>query len=73
MKVYRRKSKGARRSLLLEQKEKCNNCGKKLLDGGYCLDHIKPLGFGGDDTYDNMQLLCIECHMKKTKKENYCK
>ena len=36
---------------------------------GYNVDHIVPLWKGGSDTPDNMQLLTIEEHHKKTAKE----
>lgn len=36
---------------------------------GYEVDHIIPLHQGGPDTPNNMQLLTIEEHKEKTKKE----
>lgn len=33
------------------------------------LDHIIPKGLGGSDDITNLQLLCIPCHKKKTKKD----
>lgn len=30
------------------------------------LDHITPLHKGGDNSTDNLQGLCIECHKEKT-------
>jgi len=32
----------------------------------YAIDHIKPLWGGGDNSLDNLQALCKECHSKKT-------
>lgn len=34
------------------------------------IDHIVPLGFGGSDTDDNVQGLCIPCHLLKTATED---
>ncbi|WP_420621723.1 HNH endonuclease [Candidatus Poriferisodalis sp.] len=34
------------------------------------LDHIKPLGDGGTDAEDNLQLLCRDCHTRKTRRED---
>ena len=34
------------------------------------LDHITPLDQGGEDIEDNLQGLCIDCHDRKTRKEN---
>ena len=58
-----------------------NNCKEKLLkrDGNTCavcgrtldlstctIDHIYPRRFGGNDDFDNLQLLCAECNMLKS-------
>ena len=34
------------------------------------LDHVRPLGDGGTDAEDNLQLLCRDCHTRKTRREN---
>ena len=48
----------------------CNSCGRLTAHPhGYQIDHIKPLHLGGTDTPSNRQLLCIDCHEKKTAKE----
>ncbi len=36
---------------------------------GFELDHITPLFKDGEDTDDNMQVLCPPCHAKKTEKD----
>ena len=36
---------------------------------GYQIDHIKPLSEGGTDTPDNMQLITISEHQRKTAQE----
>lgn len=36
---------------------------------GFQLDHIIPLYLAGEDTEDNCQVLCIECHDKKTQRD----
>lgn len=35
------------------------------------VDHIVSLECGGTDTVDNLQLLCLVCHQKKTSADNY--
>ena len=51
--------------------EKCGNkccaCGKKGVP--FQIDHIVPLAAGGDNSNDNLQLLCKPCHYEKTKIE----
>lgn len=34
------------------------------------VDHIVPLGNGGNDNEENLQSLCCACHAAKTKAEN---
>ena len=62
-----------RRRIFKEQKGICNICNKKLEINLFTIDHNKPLGFGGSDEDENLQALYIDCHLEKTKKENYCK
>jgi hypothetical protein len=33
------------------------------------IDHIQPLASGGNNNYDNLQILCKPCHYVKTKQE----
>lgn len=33
------------------------------------IDHIKPIAQGGDDDFENMQLLCVSCHREKSREE----
>lgn len=48
-------------------------CAECLKNGVYTLatirDHIVSLAEGGQDTEENTQALCIECHNKKTQEE----
>jgi hypothetical protein len=40
----------------------CQICNKRLpWDGLHC-HHILPLSYGGEDTEDNLTILCVECH-----------
>ena len=45
---------------------KCNAC-KVLLPPTFQIDHIKELRHGGEDTYENLQALCPNCHALKTR------
>lgn len=45
----------------------CNHCQLFVsYPSGFELDHIIPLWQGGQDVESNCQILCVECHKKKT-------
>jgi 5-methylcytosine-specific restriction endonuclease McrA len=44
----------------------CNYCG----DVGNEVDHVIELAAGGEDSIDNLQVLCNACHKVKTAKYN---
>ena len=44
---------------------KCERC-HKMVDANYEVDHVIPLYHAGDNTLDNLQLLCPDCHRTKT-------
>nr|MBF0682533.1 HNH endonuclease [Pseudomonas sp.] len=48
----------------------CAMC-RKLVEypAGFELDHRVPLFKGGEDSDENMQVLCAPCHGKKTEKD----
>ena len=48
---------------------RCENC-HGLLKGKYEYDHIKPRGFGGDNSLENCQVRCIRCHVQKTQEDD---
>lgn len=46
----------------------CKKCNRLVeYPSGFELDHITPLYLGGEDTEDNCQILCFDCHSNKTK------
>lgn len=48
----------------------CNHCGKITKPKDSAVDHIIPVRFGGSfDDKRNHQVLCSQCHNKKTAKE----
>lgn len=64
----------ARRHVFLREKGTCEKCGKKSLHmKDFQVDHVKPLfEANGDLSYygeENMQLLCYDCHLEKTKSD----
>ncbi len=52
-----------------KQKDKCAMCKSPLEKNRFHLDHITPLSKGGKDEVSNYQILCFNCHSKKTSKE----
>lgn len=46
---------------------KCESCGKYVDHPEY--DHIIPCGFDGSNDLDNCQVLCTDCHKKKTRED----
>jgi 5-methylcytosine-specific restriction endonuclease McrA len=44
----------------------CNYCG----DVGNEVDHVIELASGGEDSIENLQVLCNQCHKVKTSKYN---
>lgn len=49
-----------------EQGRKCRICGMDKPDfRGWELSHIVSLAQGGEDTKENLEVLCAPCHAKK--------
>lgn len=57
-----------RSRVMLKAKWCCASCGSIAVKGE--VDHIIPLAKGGTDDDDNLQLLCLACHEKKTRADN---
>ena len=60
-----------REAILMRRGPRCEVCGHvPLFEREIHVDHIKPIADGGE-IYDetNLQLLCIQCHGKKTAQE----
>ncbi|MFE7336709.1 HNH endonuclease [Streptomyces fimicarius] len=45
---------------------RCARCGSLALAGSVDVDHVQPLARGGQDTDQNVQPLCRDCHRVKT-------
>ena len=54
------------KELQKKQDHKCNVCGDSLRPGAFALDHVLPLCEGGEDTSENLQVICEDCHREKT-------
>ncbi|MFF2061838.1 HNH endonuclease [Streptomyces sp. NPDC058200] len=45
---------------------RCARCGSLALAGSVDVDHVRPLARGGEDTDQNVQVLCHDCHLAET-------
>jgi hypothetical protein len=55
-------TKEKRIEILDKFNKKCDCCQKLISINKFQIDHIKPLGAGGDNNDDNLQALCKDCH-----------
>jgi SMC interacting uncharacterized protein involved in chromosome segregation len=58
-----------RLEIAASQEWKCKQC-SRLLSSVFEIDHIIRWTDSYDDSKDNLQPLCVECHKLKTAKEN---
>jgi len=61
-------SENDKKLVAYNQKWCCNTC-NILLPNTYEIDHIVPHCLTGDDSFNNLQALCPNCHSQKTLKE----
>ena len=59
----------SKKTIAFSQKWNCKKC-KEILPSTYEIDHIVPFSITQDDSIDNLQALCPNCHRKKTQLEN---
>jgi 5-methylcytosine-specific restriction protein A len=50
------------------QQFRCNVCRATLTEVSE-VDHIRPLGSGGSHSQTNLQVLCPDCHARKSRNE----
>lgn len=60
----------AQRRRRLDAEPLCRKCNERgIVRAATVPDHIQPLALGGDDSDDNVQCLCEDCHADKTATE----
>jgi len=67
IKPKREMSKKYRWEIAYRQKYKCAVCAELLHPKAMDIDHITELSKGGEDTLENCQALCANCHAKKSR------
>jgi 5-methylcytosine-specific restriction endonuclease McrA len=55
--------------LAAKQNWKCNLCDSQLNEAFHA-DHINPWSQSFDDSDENVQVICVPCHLEKTSQEN---
>jgi 5-methylcytosine-specific restriction endonuclease McrA len=60
----------AREVVFKRDRMQCRACDAPLLPNQGQVDHVIPLEQGGSNGPENLQLLCVNCHDEKTKREN---
>lgn len=65
IKVFNRENVAYRQKLAKKQNYKCPLCGQMIVNGeeGLEIHHKLPKVHGGTETYDNLQLVHISCHI----------
>lgn len=67
--MSRKLSESNKKIIAFKQDYKCFIC-KKILPPSFQVDHIIPHSISLDDTEENLQALCPNCHSIKTQREN---
>lgn len=67
--IRRRLTPLQRLRIAYEQKYLCNQC-KILLEPIFHIDHKVALSQGGSNNLYNLQALCLNCHINKTRHES---
>ena len=65
MPIARRLTAAQKKQVAARHDWTCTTC-REVVDETFAIDHILPLWEGGTDAFDNLQLLCAQCHAKKT-------
>lgn len=65
--------KETREALIEDAGYVCKTCGNKFCKTKLQIDHVIPVSEGGTNDYENLQVLCLTCHMDKTVSEGQFK
>jgi len=57
--------KFSRRNIFERDQHVCQYCGHKFERGELTLDHVIPRSRGGNSTWENIVLACLECNIRK--------
>jgi 5-methylcytosine-specific restriction endonuclease McrA len=54
--------------LLWNSPHVCANCGRRPPEVKLHIDHVFPASRGGSSRFENLQLLCADCNLRKSNK-----
>jgi hypothetical protein len=69
MSKSRKLRESTKKIVAYNQQYKCFDC-KQLLPPSFQCDHVIPYSVSRDDSIDNLQALCSNCHSNKSQREN---
>jgi 5-methylcytosine-specific restriction endonuclease McrA len=58
----------SRRNIAIRDNSKCQYCDQVLATHQYTFDHVHPRSKGGQSTWENLVLACLNCNKKKADK-----
>lgn len=58
-------SKTMKADVRARARDRCESCGAREKPTYMEVDHVTPYSIGGTTTFDNLQLLCRKCNLKK--------
>jgi len=61
----RKEVRFSRRNIFERDKQVCQYCGHRLAKSELTIDHVIPQSKGGNDTWENLVLACVNCNVKK--------
>lgn len=64
-KLPRPKAHFSRRTLLKRDGGRCQYCGKKCASDEWSVEHVVPRAQGGQTTWENCVVACLDCNRKK--------
>lgn len=62
----RREVRLSRRNIFERDEHRCQYCGERHTKQDLTIDHVLPRSRGGEDTWENLVLACVQCNLRKS-------